>query len=148
MLYMTLRETILSGIKEAMRNRDQVRLDSLRFVWARAKELEIDKKSELSDVEIETLVAREVKARREAIDQFQAAGREDLVLEEDKKLAVLVALLPEQLTENELLQMIDRVMSETENANFGVVMGKMMGLVKGKADGSVISRLVKSKLTA
>ena len=145
---MTLRETILAGIKEAMRNRDQVRLDSLRFVWARAKELEIDKKLELSDVEIETLVAREVKARREAIDQFQSAGREDLVLEEDKKLAVLVALLPEQLTENELLQMIERVMSETENANFGVVMGKMMGLVKGKADGSVISRLVKSKLTA
>lgn len=147
-MYMTLRETILSGIKEAMRNRDQVRLDSLRFVWARAKEIEIDKKSELSDAEIESLVTREVKARREAIAQFQAAGREDLVLEEDKKLAVLVALLPEQLTEDELSQMIDDVISQTENANFGAVMGKMMGLVKGKADGSIISRLVKSKLPA
>lgn len=147
-MYMTLREKILSEIKEAMRNRDQVRLDSLRFVWARAKELEIDKKSELSDAEIEALIAREVKARREAIIQFQTAGRDDLVLEEEKKLDVLVELLPEQLAESELVSMIDTIISQTENPNFGVVMGKMMGLVQGRADGSLVSRLVKSKLAA
>jgi uncharacterized protein YqeY len=101
----------------------------------------------LSDDEIQALVAREVKARREAIEQFREAGRHDLVLAEDTKLAVLIELLPQQLPESQISQTIDDVIAQTENVNFGIVMGKVMGLLKGKAEGAVISRLVKEKLS-
>lgn len=143
---MTLRDQILSGIKDAMRARDQVRLDSLRFVWSRAKELEIDKKGVLSDEEIQTLVSKEVKARREAIEQFRAAGRGDLVTQEEGKLAVLMELLPQQMSEGEIIREIDAILS-LGLTDYGTVMAKAMAYFKGKADGSIVARIVKQKLS-
>ena len=141
-----LREQIQTGIKEAMKARDSVRLDALRFVWSRAKELEIDKHAELIDEEIQTLVTKEVKTRKEAIEQFKNAGRTDLVEAEEKKLTVLMELMPVQMSEIEIAKVVDEVISGGAN-NIGAVMGQVMARVKGKADGGMVSAVVKQKLS-
>ncbi|OGV92668.1 hypothetical protein A3B57_01165 [Microgenomates group bacterium RIFCSPLOWO2_01_FULL_47_10] len=141
-----LREQIQTGIKEAMKARDSVRLDALRFVWSRAKELEIDKHAELIDEEIQTLVTKEVKTRKEAIEQFKNAGRTDLVEAEEKKLTVLMELMPVQMSEIEIAKVVDEVISGGAN-NIGAVMGQVMARVKGKADGGMVSAVVRQKLS-
>lgn len=141
-----LRETLLSGIKNAMKTKNAVELDALRFVWARVKELEIDKKTELTDEEIVSVISREVKARREAILQFSNAHRNDLVDAEEEKLTVLVNLLPKQMTESEIEEVVEQVRLQVGN-NFGQVMSRVMELVKGRADGSLVSNIVKQKLS-
>lgn len=140
------REEIFNGIKEAMKAKDSVRLDALRFVWSRIKEVEIDKKAELNDEEILTLITKEVKSRKEAIEQFRGAGRNDLVMEEEAKLAVLTAFLPQMMSEAEVEKVVEEILAIGES-DFGKVMGMVMGKLKGKADGSVVQKVVKTKIS-
>jgi uncharacterized protein YqeY len=141
-----IREKIYDDIQQAMRDKNSVKLDALRFVWARIKELEIDKKSELTDEEVEKLLIKEVKSRKEAIEQFRANDRDDLVEEEEGKLVFLEALLPEMMSEEEIIKVVDEVIVSA-GKDFGQVMGQVMGRVKGKADGGMVNRIVREKLS-
>lgn len=141
-----MRNTIQSQIKEAMKAREAVKLEALRFVWSRIKELEIDKKSDLNQEEVIAVVVKEVKSRKEAIEQFRGAGRDDLVSQEEEKLVFLTDLLPEMMSREEVEKIVDGVLS-SGNTDFGAVMGQVMGKVKGKADGKVVSQVVKERLS-
>ena len=142
---MNTRDIIQGQIKEAMKARESVRLESLRFVWSRIKELEIDKKSDLNQEEVMAVVIKEVKSRKEAIEQFKGAGRDDLVSQEEEKLVFLTDLLPEMMSREEVEKIVEEVLS-SGNTDFGAVMGQVMGKVKGKADGKVVSEVVREKI--
>lgn len=144
---MNLRDELQSLIKKAMKARESIKLEALRFVWSRIKELEIDKKSELTNDEATEVLQKEVKSRKEAIEQFRSADRKDLVDQEEEKLVFLTDLLPEMMKKEEVEKIVDEVL-KNGNTDFGAVMGQVMGRVKGKADGKVVSEVVREKLSA
>jgi len=130
-----------------MKNRDQIALDALRFIWSLIKNAEIDKKSELTDDEIVKVLRTEVKNRIEATAQYQKAGRSETVQEEEAKLAIIQQFLPDQIGEAEIAKLVDDVIASGEK-DFGKIMGTVMGRSKGQADGSLVAKIVKDKLNS
>lgn len=142
---MMLRDQIYEDVKKAMKGREVERLETLRFVWSEVKNAEIDLKREMKDEEVVALLQREVKRRREAIEQFEAGGREELAGEEREKLKIIEAYLPQMMSEDEIRKEVEEVVDEGVK-DFGVVMGRVMGRVRGKADGGVVKKLVEEVL--
>ncbi len=146
---MSLRSNLINLMKDAMRAHDQVRLDTIRFLMAQAKNLEIDLKRELNDDEFVALVKKEVKNRAEAIEQFKAGGREDLVSEETAKLEVVKEFLPAQMSDEDLEAIVRKVVSTlSDTSNFGLVMKAVMAEVKDQADGKRVGAAVKNVLSS
>lgn len=144
-----LRQTIQDKIKQAMRERNQEELDSLRFVWSLIKTAEIDLKRETTQEEILTLIRKEVKNRREAILQFEEAQRGDLVSQETNKLSVLVELLPKELNQEEIeekIQLVQMGLPEGSKSDFAQVMPRVMAQVQGQADGATVAQVVREVL--
>lgn len=142
-----LREDISTAIKQAMKARDQVQLDALRYFWSQIRNAEIDAKTELDDPAVISLLAREVKRREEAISQMQSSGRTEMVPEEEAKLSVLKAYLPAQLSQEAVMEIVKEVMSQGVT-EFGPLMGQVMAKLKGQADGALVQRVVKSVLSS
>jgi uncharacterized protein YqeY len=143
-----LREQVQDQMKQAMRDKDRVRLDALRYLWSEVRNAEIDAKVELDDQAIQAVVAREVKKRKEALRQAQGKQGDEMkawVEEEEAKLEVLVAFLPEQMSREEIEKVVDEVVASGAS-DFGAVMGRVMEKVKGKAEGKLVSEVVKGKL--
>lgn len=144
---MSLRSQLPTLLKEAMKARDTIKLDTIRFILSQAKNLEIDLKRELNDEEFMTLLKKEVKNRLEAIEQFKTGGREDIVSEEEAKLDVIKAFLPAEMSDEDLHTAVKKVVDSIEDkSNFGLVMKAVMAEVKGKADGKRVSTAVKAVL--
>lgn len=141
-----LRQEIQDQMKQAMKNRDQVRLGALRFLWSEIKNAEIDAKVELDDSGIHAIIKKEVKKRSQAIDQMKEAGREELAMEEEAKLAVISEFMMEEMSEEKISALVDQAVDEglTE---FGKVMGHVMGLAQGQADGRLVQKIVREKLS-
>ena len=146
---MVLRERITEDMKGAMRSKDAKRLSAIRMLLAAVKQVEVDKRIELTDADVTGIVEKEIKKRRESISQFQMAKRDDLVATEQFEVDVLSAYLPEQATDIE----VEAVIAEAVIAA-GVTgpqaMGKVMAGVKaklaGRADMTKVSALVKARL--
>lgn len=143
---MSLRLTLTTEMKNAMKARDQVKLDTVRFVLSQIKNAEIDLHREMTDEEIINLMKKEVKNRKEAIDQFKQGGRMDLVDEEEAKLVIIQQFLPAEMSDEELEKIVQQVVDAAEDKSFGSVMKVAMTELKGKADGSRISAAVKKLL--
>jgi len=139
-----LREDIQKQMIAAMKSKEKVRLEALRFLWSEIKNAEIDAKSELNDDEVMKIIRREVKKRSEAMEQMEAAGREEMVAEEAAKLSVIEEFV-EEMSEDDIGVMVDQVVNEGVK-DFGQVMKRVMGLTQGKADGRKVSEAVKKKL--
>ena len=142
----SLRQQIQSDIKEAMIKRDSQTLETLRYIWSEMKNLEIDLKNELEDKELSLLIKREVKKRKDAIEQFIKGGRQELADQEQTKVALIIKYLPEQMSEIEISEVIDSCMTDPIQ-DFGSLMKAVMVKLKDKADGATVSRLVKQKLS-
>lgn len=142
-----LRDDIQNQMKTAMREKDQVALAALKYAWSLIRDAEIDKKADLNDEEIVGLLQKEVKTRKEAMTEFAKMGRDDLVKSEQEKLVILEALLPAQMSREEVERVVDEVVGRGE-AEFGKIMGQVMGKLKGKADGTLVSAVVREKLGA
>lgn len=140
-----LRQQIYDDLKQAMKDKDALKLETLRFVWSGIKNVEIDAKHELSDDEVVKLLRTEVKRRKEAVEQFKKGKREDLADQEVRKLEVIEGYLPQLMSKEEVLNVVEEVIADGGD-DFGVVMGKVMGRLKGKADGSLVRDMVKEKL--
>jgi hypothetical protein len=147
---MTLRERLDEDLKIAMRARDEVGLSVIRMIRSVVKNLEIDQKKSLDDAGIAEVITSLVKQRRDSIRMFREAGRDELVAREEKELALLLDFLPRQLSAEE----IEKIVSEAIAANGAVGMKDMGALMKavipqvaGRADGSLVSRIVKEKLS-
>ncbi len=136
-------------MKEALKGRESLKLGVLRMLKSEIRYKEIEKRSELSNDEVISVLSSSVKRRRDSIQQFEKGGREDLVAQEKAELEVVLGYMPEQLTEEKLSQIISQAIKEA-NATGPSDLGKVMKLiqlqVKGKAEGKVVHQLVTSQL--
>ena len=131
---MTLKAQIHEDMKSAMKSGDKDRLKVIRLIMAAVKQIEIDKRIELDDAATLVVLNKMVKQRHDSVTQFRAGGREDLASIEIDEISVLEAYLPEQLSEAELDIIIDQAISDA-SAESMRDMGKVMGLIKKKAEG-------------
>ena len=131
-------------MKEALKSKDSVRLNTIRSLISATKNQEIDLRRELQDEEVLSLITREVKKRKEASSLYKQGGRTDLMEKEDQERVILQAYLPEQVSEEELRKRIQEVIAETGAKgmkDFGKIMKVLVPEFKGKADNSMIKEL-------
>lgn len=143
---MSLRTQLTDQLKDAMRARDAQALNALRYLLSLIKNVEIDTRKELIDEEIISLLQKEVKRRRDAIDQFRSASRQDLVDSEELQLTFLVKFLPKQLTKEEIEAEVRELVAQLSQKDMSIAMREIMPKFKGRADGKMVSELVKSML--
>lgn len=151
---MSLKTQITDDIKAAMKAKDKMRLAAVRSIKKAILEKEVDARvqgrDELTKAEEMELLVQQAKQRRDSIEQYGQAGREDLVEQESQELAVIEEYLPKQLTDAEVTAVITEIISEvgaTSPKDMGKVMGPAMQRLKGQADGKKVQALVKEKLT-
>jgi uncharacterized protein YqeY len=145
----TLRATLEEDIHQAMRSRDQSRLDALRFLKSAIQLEEKARQKPLDDEAVLQVIVKQVNDRRESIRMFTQGNRDDLVAKESAELTVLEAYLPPQLSHDDLVEMVRQVVAEvgaTTERDKGRVMGRLMPLVRGKADGAEVNALVSQVL--
>ena len=146
---MSLVEQITADMTAAMKSQDEARTAVLRLLKTALQNERIKVGHDLSDEEAVKVVQQQAKQRRDSIEAYGKANRPELADEEAKELEIISHYLPKQMDESELNTIIDQVVSETGasgSAQMGMVMGKVMQAVAGKADGGTVSRLVKEKL--
>ena len=146
----TLLKKLQDEMKKALKSKDTERLSVIRMLISEIKKEQIDKKKELSDDEILAIIQRYAKQRREAIEQYKKANRNDLVEKEQNELNIVLEFLPKQLTEEEITDIVEETIKElgaSSLKDMGKVMKTVMAKVKGRADGSIVSRIVKEKLS-
>jgi len=144
-----LKEEITTGIKQAMKGGDKARLQTLRFLLSAVKNKEIEKREELSDVEILQVISTSVKQHKDSIEQFRKGGRDDLANREEAELEVLKGFMPPQLSEDEIKGVVAAAAQETGAAtmkDMGGLMKAVMAKLKGKADGKLVQEMVKQRL--
>ncbi|MCL4747570.1 MAG: GatB/YqeY domain-containing protein [Burkholderiaceae bacterium] len=148
---MGLKDRITEDMKAAMRARDAQRLSAIRLLLAAIKQREIDERTELDDAAVIAVVEKLGKQRRDSIEQFSRANREDLAERERFELDVLAGYLPQQAGDDEIASAIDAAIAST-GASGARDMGKVMGVVKGKlagrADMSRVSAAIRARLGA
>lgn len=144
-----MKERISNDIVAAMKEKDKVTLETLRMVKGAIQMEEIKVKKELTDDDIAIVISKQIKTRKESIEEFKKGNREDLVSKTEEEIKVLEKYMPEQLSEEEIRKIVDKVVEELGAklpSDMGKVMGKITPLVKGKADMGLVSKLVKDKL--
>lgn len=142
---MSLKDRLADDYKEALKARDSIRKSTISMVRAAIKKYEIDHRTELDEQGIIEVLAKEVKTRKDALSDFEKAGRTDLVESYSREIEVLQDYLPEQLTEDELRKIILETKAELGvegKAGMGRLMGAVMPKVKGLADGGDVKRIV------
>jgi uncharacterized protein YqeY len=144
---MTLKERINEDVKNAMRARESERLGNLRMITAAIKQREVDERIALDDAQVLSIIEKMIKTRKEAIVQFQAGGRADLVDKETKEVALLQGYLPAQLSDADLEGIIAAAVTEA-GATSIKDMGKVMAIVKAKAQGRADMAAVGAKIKA
>lgn len=147
---MTLSEKINNDLKEAMKNKDSFRLGVIRMIKGAMQLAKPNPREELTDDDVVKVIAKQIKMRKDAITQFEEAGRTDLVDQNNKEIAILEEYMPEQLSEEEIIKIIDKVFEEvkpTSMKDIGMIMKSISPLVKGKADMSLVNKLIKERLS-
>ena len=146
---MSLKDLLMDDLKVAMRDKDVVRKSVVTMLRAAVKQVEVDQRIELDDEAIIDIIAKQIKQKNNAIVEFNNGNRQDLVELTEKEIEILMKYLPEQLDESEVARIVEEAI-QTTGAMSMKDMGKVMGIVtnatKGKADGKLISELVKKAL--
>lgn len=146
---MTLKDTLMNDLKESMKNKDQVRKSVVTLVRSAIKQKEVDERVELSDDDILDVISKQLKQRKDALEEFKKLQRDDLVDETEKEISILMEYLPEQLTDEELHAIVSETINQvgaTTMKDMGKIMGVVMPKVKGKADGKRINEIAKQIL--
>ena len=143
--------TVKAAMKAAMKARAKARLSTIRLIQAEFKRVEVDERIEIDDPRALTIMDKMVKQRRDSVNQFQTAGRDELAAIELAEIAVIQEFLPQQLSEAEIVVIIDEALASID-ARGMAAMGPLMGVIKpklqGRADMGAVSKIVKAKLTA
>lgn len=148
---MTLRDKLEDDIRQSMRDRNQARVDALRFLKAAVQAAEKTAGKDLDDEAMAEVIGKQVNDRRESIRMFEQGNRTDLVSKESAELVVLEEYLPPQLSREEITQLVQGIVAEvgaTSIRDKGKVMGRLMPQVRGKADGAQVNELVTEILEA
>lgn len=148
---MSLKDRLLDDMKTAMKEKEsgKQRLSVIRMARAAIKNIEINKKHELDDEETIEVLAREVKQRRDSIDEYKKAGRQEVVDTLTQEIEILMDYLPKQLSAEEIRTLVKEAVETTgakEAKEMGKVMGVLMPKVKGKADGKLVNEIVREFL--
>ncbi len=145
-----LKTRINDDVKTAMRSKDKERLGTLRLLTAAIKQIEVDKRIELDDEQVVAVIEKMLKQRKDSIEQFEKAGRNELAEIEIKEVAILKEFMPEQMSDANVDALIDEAIAST-GAEAMKDMGKVMGILKsqlaGKADMGAVSGKIKAKLS-
>lgn len=147
---MGLEERLLEQMKEALKSGDRLRLSTIRMIRTAIKNKEIDLRKKLDEDEIVRVIQGMVRKGEESVEQFRAGGRMDLVEKETQELEILKSYLPQSLTREEILKVIDESIQETQALSLkdlGKVMKSVMPKLTGRADGKLINQLVKERLS-
>lgn len=149
---LSLRREIDQDLIVAQKSRDAARLSVLRFLLSAVKYKEVDKKSDLSNDEIIEVVSKQVKTHRESVEAFRDGGREELAKKEEAEIKILQKYLPAQMSEDGVKSQINeslcQIKSEGGTADFASLMKASMAVLKGKADGSLVKKIVEEILKA
>lgn len=144
-----MKEELLKALKEAMKEKDELKKDTITMLRAAILQVEKDSQKELNQSEMEAIVAKQIKSRKESLDDYKKANRDDIVSKIEKEIEILTKYLPEQLTEDEIEKLITEAIKKT-GANTPRDMGKVMQEIRpqiaGKADGKFVSDMVKQML--
>ncbi len=144
-----MKEKIMIDLKNAMKNQNKDLLNVVRMVKGAIQLEEINKKRDLTDDEVVAVIAKQIKTRKETISDLEKSGRTDLIKQTEKEISILEKYMPAMMGEEEINKVIDEVFNEvnpTSQADTGKIMGKISPLLKGKADMSLVNKLVKEKL--
>jgi uncharacterized protein YqeY len=153
---MPVKDKILGDIKDAMKARDQLRLDTLRMVKAKIQEKEVELRGKkgrdhvLEEEDILQVLTTAAKQRRDSIESFRSGGREELAVKEEQELAIIKEYLPQQLSDEDLQRLVKEAVEETgaeSPKDMGKVMKAVMPKVKGQADGKRINAAVQALLS-
>ena len=146
---MDLKKTLENTMKDAMRSGDDVTKRTVRMSLAAIKQIEIDKQTTLDDNAILSIIQKEIKTRRESLEEARQANRSDLVASAEAEINVLKSFLPEELSENDLLKIVGEAIKEcgaTSPADMGKVMKILLPRIQGRAPGDRISQVVRQLL--
>ena len=146
---MLFKDRLNADLKDAMRNKDAIKRTVIRTLLSEIRNAEISAQKDLQEGDIEGVMSKQAQQRRDSIEAFGEAGRQDLVDKETAELNIISAYLPEQMTEAEIegfIADILRKVDATGPSDMGKVMGALMPLVKGRADGKVVNAMVTAKL--
>jgi uncharacterized protein YqeY len=146
---MNLSERLNEDMKQAMKSKDKFKLSTIRMVRSTIKNLEIELKRDLDDNELLDILSREIKQRKDALQEFEKAGRDELAESNRAEIEILSQYLPAQLTEEEIKVIVQQTIQETgasSKADMGKVMAALMPKVKGRADGKLVNQTVQQFL--
>ena len=146
---MSLSEQLTDDLKQAMRSRDTLRRDVLRYLRAAVRNLEIERQETADDEAITGLLWRQARQRRDSIEAYAKGGRDDLVSKEEDELAIIMEYLPAELTDEEISEIASKVVDEvgaTSPREMGKVMGRIIPQVEGRADLKKVSQTVAALL--
>lgn len=147
---MSLEERLIDEMKQAMKSDDKLRLSTIRMIRSAAKNKEIELRKKLEDDDIFKVIQGMVRKGEESLEQFEAGGRMDLVEKEKKEMEILKSFLPQPISQEEILKIIDQSIEEAQASSLkdlGKVMKSVMPKLAGKADGKLINQLVKERLS-
>ena len=145
---MTIKERINADLKNAMRAQDKPKIGTLRLITSAIKQIEVDERISVEDERLLVILDKMVKQRKESIHQFQVAGRDDLVTQEEYELIIIRDYLPTPLTDSELQGLIEEAFQATQPeklSDMGKVMAYLKPRVQGRADMSIVSSLIKER---
>ena len=149
---MTLKERLNADFKEAMKNKEKVRKETISFVRAAIKQYEVDNREEIDDAGIASILAKQVKMRKDALADFESTGRTDLIDAYNAEIEVLMDYMPKQLTADEIMDLVKETAADMGieqgggKSSMGKLMGAVMPKVKGVADGSDVKKAVEEFL--
>jgi len=147
---MSLEERLVEEMKQAMKSNDKLRLSTIRMIRSGLKNKEIELRKKLEDEDIIKVIQVMVRKGEESVEQFQTGGRMDLVEKEKREIEILKSFLPQPLSQEEILKIIDQSIQETQASSpkdIGKVMKSVIPKIGGKADGKLINQLVKERLS-
>jgi uncharacterized protein YqeY len=147
---MSLLELLNSDMKQAMRDKEKKKLSVIRMVKSALQNEGIQLGRDLTDDESLTVLTRELKQRKDSLQEYSKAGRDDLAEQAQEEIAILTIYMPEQLSEDDVRRIVNETISEvgaSSKADMGKVMGAIMPKVKGKADGALVNKLVQEGLS-
>lgn len=142
---MSLKKQLTDDLKEAMKSKDQVKKSTITLIRADIKQQEVDNRIELKDEDIIKIISKQLKQRKDSLEDFKRGGRDDLVKQTEEEMNVLLSYLPEQLDDENLTEIVKNTIDEvgaTSMKDMGKVMPKIMSKVKGQADGKKINQIV------
>ncbi len=144
------RPKLQEALKEAMRNKDAMRRDVIRFTQSAIKQVEIDTRRTLAVEDVVAILQKEAKSRRESIDEMRSVGRAEAAAQAEQELKILEEFLPQQLSREEIATVVQQAIDETGASSpqeMGKVMGKVMPQLKGRADGTLVNQVVRELLS-